>query len=92
MSTSEGKVTVSVEWNGDMVSIALTPRNWRKVTANKPLRIRGKGFVAEGEFDWDYWCFNQVQPGSLEVKYGDDGGLAFEGNIEDATVTLAAGG
>jgi hypothetical protein len=77
--------TLTVEWGYELHSITLTARNWRRIKAGRPLRIRGKGYYYEGEFFWDYWTFNKASTGSLLVEYGD-GGVGFDGDLDDATV------
>ena len=53
--------TISVSWGNDVaVSIRLTPKNWAKIKAGKPLSIRGKGYRYEAEFFWDYWNFMEA--------------------------------
>ena len=79
--------TVSVRWGYDVaVSVRLTPRNWAKIKAGKPLHIRGKGYYYEGEFFWDYWHFGGGLDGSLTVTYGTDGGTGFIGDLKDAKI------
>jgi hypothetical protein len=79
--------TISVTWGYDVqVSIRLTPKNWARIKAGKPLRIRGKGYHYEGEFFWDYWNFGGGFDGSLIVEYGTDGGVGFDGKLTDAAI------
>jgi hypothetical protein len=79
--------TVSVRWGNDVgVSIRLTPKNWARIKAGKPLSIRGKGYYYEGEFFWDYWHFGGGLDGSLTVSYGEDGGTGFDGNLKNAEI------
>jgi hypothetical protein len=80
--------TISVSWGNDVeVSIRLTPRNWTRIKAGKTLQIRGKGYEYEGEFFWDYWDFSGGLDGSLTVMYGEDGGVGFDGELAEATIT-----
>jgi hypothetical protein len=80
--------TISVSWGNDVsVSIRLTPKNWAKIKAGKPLSIRGKGYQYEADFFWDYWNFSGGLRGSLMVTYGDDGAVGFDGALSGATIT-----
>jgi hypothetical protein len=81
--------TITVRWGrGDEVeaSIHLTPRNWAKVKAGKPLRIRGKGYWYEGERYQDYWHFGGGIDGELLVQYDDDSAVGFIGKLRDARI------
>ena len=81
--TISDEAVVSVYWPDDWHDLRLTPRNWSKVKAGKPLRVRGKGYYYEGEFFWDYWTFEGGLQGELTVNYGrdgDDSGVAWTGN------------
>lgn len=79
--------TISVSWGNDVaVSIRLSPKNWAKIKAGKPLRIRGKGYRYEDEFFWDYWSFGGGLRGSLMVTYGDDGAVGFDGPLSEARI------
>jgi hypothetical protein len=86
MATKRAGATISVEWGYEQHSITLTPRNWAKVKSGKELFIRGKGYRYEVEFFWDYWHFAGGMEGKLEVWYGDDGGLGFDGQLRDADI------
>jgi hypothetical protein len=76
--------TISVEWEYEDHSITLTPRNWAKVKSGKGLKIRGKGYIYDAEFFWDYWQFGGGLDASLDVYYGDDGRHGFTRNLSDA--------
>jgi hypothetical protein len=84
--------TITVEWGYELHAITLTTRNWRKVKAGKPLRIRGKGYGCCEGFFWDYWAFNEREVGSLLVEYGNDGGVGYIGGLSDASVEEHGGG
>lgn len=66
--------------------LALTKRNWAKARAGSRFTLRGKGYRYDGEFFGDYWDFNHSGPGSLVVRYGDDGGCGYDGDLGDALV------
>jgi hypothetical protein len=77
---------VSVGWGYDvLVTIVLTPRNWRRVKSGKALSIRGKGYHYEGEFFWDYWHFNGPDH-ELVVDYGEDGGTGYNDTLSGAQI------
>ena len=76
---------ISVEWGYEIHEITLTPRNWRLVKAERPLRITGSG-PGEGKSQWEYWNFAGGLSGRLLVEYGDDGGVGFEGRLCDAEI------
>ncbi len=78
--------TVAVRWGYARHHLHLTARNWARVKAGKPLRIRGKGYYYEGEFFWDYWHFEGGLNGGLTVWYGDDGGVGWQGLLRSAEV------
>ena len=75
---------ITVEWGYELHSIVLTPRNWTKVKSGKPLSIRGKGYIYEGEFFWDHWHFNTYENNEIYVTYGNDGGEGFIGSFSSA--------
>jgi hypothetical protein len=63
------RARISVEWGYEIHSITLTARNWSRVKAGKPLRIRGQGYWYDGEHFWDYWAFAGGMEGRLIVSY-----------------------
>src|SRR3954452_8918173 len=86
------RATITVEWGYEFHSITLTARNWAKVKAGKPLRIRGKGYEYDEEFFWDYWHFEDS--GRLVVAYHQRGKWAadgWDGTLEDATIETFSG-
>jgi hypothetical protein len=82
--------TITVEWGYDLHSITLAPNNWTRVKSGESLSIRGKGYWYDGEFFWDRWSFGGGLGGSLEVTYGDDGGVGFAGMLSNAIVEECA--
>jgi len=87
MKTKNVGATVSVSWGDDVeVSVRLTPTNWAKIKVGKPVNVRGNGYHYEGEFFRDYWHFGGGLDGSLTVGYGKDGGVGFEGDLNDAEI------
>jgi hypothetical protein len=82
----DGGAKITVEWGYGLHSITLTPKNWARVKSGRQLSIRGKGYRYEGHFFWDRWSFGGGLGGSLEVTYGDDGGVGFTGILSDAMI------
>ena len=80
--------TIYVEWGYELHSITLTSRNWGRIKSGKPLRIRGKGYLYEAEFFWDYWNFEGGMTGELVVEYGNGSGTGtgFIGLLRDADI------
>lgn len=78
--------TISKEWGYEIHSITLTSRNWRIVKSGQGLKIRGKGYWADGDHFWDYWTFNSTPDESLLVEYGDDGATGFRGQMDAADI------
>ena len=86
MAKTKMGATISVYWPDDWHSIVLTPLNWARVRAGKPLLIRGKGYTYEGEFFWDRWEFGGGLEGALTVWYGEELGQGFVGDLQDAEI------
>jgi hypothetical protein len=88
------RARISVEWGYEIHSIALTARNWARVKARNPLRIRGQGYWYEGEHFWDYWDFAGGVKGRLIVSYHQktewyaDG---WYGELKDAEIEIFTG-
>ena len=81
-----GGATITVEWGYELHSIALGPEHWRLIKSGKVLSVRGKGYDYEGEFFSDYWTFSGGVGGSLLVRYGEDGGVGYEGILNPSMV------
>lgn len=86
MAKSKLTATIKVEWGYESHSLTLTPRNWAAIKAGRAHSQRGAGYWYEGEFFWDYWKFLGGPDPRLEVGYGDDGGMGWEGDLSDADV------
>jgi len=77
-------VTLTVEWGCELHSLTIGPRNWQKIQAGKEWGTRGETYDYEGERFGCYWHFNgQGQPGSLVIRYGNDGGEGYDGDWAD---------
>ena len=79
--------TITVCWGNDDVtaSVHLTPRNWARIKAGKPLQISGKGYYYEGDFYQDFWNFEGGLDGGLLVTYTDCG-VGFDGILREAEI------
>jgi hypothetical protein len=77
-------IVVSVNWGHEQYECPMAERTWKRIAQGKPVRrvephlYEGKRFKAE-------WWFNTPEIGSLLVTY-DDGGVGFEGRLEDALI------
>ena len=76
-------VKISVEWAYEVHSLEMPVKRWFRVCAGKVPRARSRGYY-EGTSFWNYWTFCLNQKISLRVAYGEDGGIGYEGSIEDA--------
>jgi hypothetical protein len=90
-ATPTGKlksVTLSVEWGYEIHRLTIGPRNWKKVQDGKAWGTAGKTYYYEGERFSCYWDFNRRgEPGSLIVRYGNDGGEGYVGEWADVDIT-----
>lgn len=85
--------TITVWWGNDDVeaSIHLTPRNWSRVRAGKPLQIRGRSYYYDGERFQQDWSFGGGMDGALLVTYAstrrrDDVAVGFDGTLSDTNI------
>jgi hypothetical protein len=87
------RARIIVEWGYECHAITLTARNWARIKAGKPLRIRGEGYWYEGDHFWDYWSFAGGLDGRLVVSYHSgteweaDGWIGTLGDAEIETFT-----
>ncbi len=79
--------TIMVEWGYETHSLTLTPDQWEFVMSGHALGVEGPGYEYEGEHFEDYWSFAGGYRGTLEVSYGDDGGVGVECRLCDAVIT-----
>ena len=89
-ATPTGKlksVTLSVEWGYEIHRLTIGPRNWKKIQDGKAWGTAGKTYYYEGERFSCYWDFNcRGEPGSLIVRYGNDGGEGYVGEWADVDI------
>lgn len=77
-------IVVSVEWGNEQYECPMAERTWKRVAQGKPVR-RVEPYQYEGKKFKSEWSFNTPSVGSLLVTY-DDGGVGFEGRLEEAVV------
>ncbi|WP_026987174.1 hypothetical protein [Fodinicurvata fenggangensis] len=89
---TEAFALITVHWGLDIeVSIGLSQAQWEQVKSGQQLSLQGHGYHYEGLFFWDYWHFSGGTKGALLVKYGEDGGVGFDGTLSDADIQLQMG-
>jgi hypothetical protein len=81
------KVIVSVYWPDDWKKIELNPSDWQKIKRGESFSDLGNGYNYEGVKFNDFWEFNEEFKGSCKVTY-DDGGIGFEGLIDECQIEL----
>ena len=77
-------IVVSVEWGNEQYECPMAQRTWKRIAQGKPVR-RIEPYLYEGKKFKSEWSFNTPDVGSLLVTY-DDGGVGFEGRLEDALI------
>ena len=80
-------VDVNVSWCNDECSptTKVSLAEWQKILKGKKV-VTGARYWYDGERFSAYFSFNRDGYGSLRVGYGEDGGVGFEGRINDATI------
>ena len=79
------KVKLSVYWPDDQKTVTLRHSEWEIVISGQSFSKSGDGYYYDGEFFQDTWLFNNGED-ELQVLYGDDGGVGFIGDINDAQI------
>ena len=77
-------LVVSVEWGNEQHECPMAERTWKRIAQGKPVR-RVEPYAYEGKKFKSEWSFNTPDVGALLVTY-DDGGVGFEGRLEDALI------
>ena len=77
-------IVVSVEWGYEQYECPMAQRTWKRIAQGKPVR-RVEPYLYEGKRFKSEWFFNAPDVGSLLVTY-DDGGVGFEGRLEEAVI------
>lgn len=85
-SASTVTAEITVEWGYEEHSIVVTAENWERIKSGEPVHLRGEGYYHEGEFFQDEWFFGGGVDGTLEVSYGDDGGVGYAGSLAQAII------
>jgi len=81
---SKRSIVVSVVWGNQQHDCPMAERTWKRITQGKPVR-RVEPYVYEGKRFKSEWSFNTPNVGALLVTY-DDGGIGFEGHLEEAVI------
>ena len=77
-------IVVGVEWGNEHHECPMAERTWKRIAQGKPVR-RVEPYAYEGKKFKSEWSFNTPDVGALLVTY-DDGGVGFEGRLEDALI------
>ena len=80
------KIRISVYWPDDTKSVILTQKEYQSILDGNPLDKVGEGYCYDGEDFEDRWSFEGGLDGNLIVRYGDDGGVGFDGNLSDCDI------
>ena len=80
------KIELSVEWGYEIHTLSVTPSVWAKIVAGEEIVQKSRGAYEGAQF-WIEWSFNCSGVQTLSVKYGDDGGVGYEGNIYDLHIS-----
>ena len=79
---------ISVDYGYDTHSIEISDEELKDIQLGKKLEIEGRGFPVEGEMENDWWKFNTVEQGSIEVC-GEEGRQIYLGNLINEEVSVA---
>ncbi len=77
-------IVVSVKWGNEQYECPMAERTWKRIVQGKQVR-RVEPYQYEGKRFKSEWSFNTPNVGYLLVTY-DDGGVGFEGRLEEAVV------
>lgn len=65
--------TISVWWEEvGLVSVTLSPEDWRDIKTGEEVEIIGNGCILDGKEIQDRWLFQGGEDGFLDVTYADD--------------------
>lgn len=78
-------IVISVEWGNELHGCPMSERTWKRIVQGKAVR-RVEPYWYEGKRYKGEWLFNSKDLGHLIVNY-DDGGVGFEGELSEATIT-----
>ena len=76
-------VVISVEWDDETHTIHLKSEQWKAIRESGYFTRNGPRYHSEGSSFKTTWTFNN---GDLTVEYGNDGGIAYEGDIQDVEI------
>ena len=77
-----GLVTVTVDYGYDLHSIQFSKRTYDRIKRGNVVTIRGQGFHREGVIEADYWVFNSVEVGAVDVD------TIYSGHVNDGSVWI----
>lgn len=86
-----GLVRILANYTYEDHPLELSNRTFDRIRRGARVRIRGQGAYWEGRRFQDYWAFNEIEPGSVEV-HGDDGAQYFAGRFGDGSVFVQIDG
>jgi hypothetical protein len=78
-------IVVTVDWGNESHDCPMSEQTWRRICKGKSVR-RIVFYLYEGRRCRSEWLFNSDKFGSLVVNY-DDGGVGFDGFLDDARIT-----
>jgi hypothetical protein len=78
-------IVISVKWGDEPHDCPMSEKTWKRIVQGKAVR-RVEPYWYEGKKYKGEWLFNSKGLGQLTVNY-DDGGVGFEGELSDATIT-----
>ena len=81
-------IEITVDYGYDIHSIEISDEELKDIQLGKKLEIEGQGFPVEGEMENDWWKFNTVEEGSIEVC-GEGGRQIYLGNLSNEEVSVA---
>jgi hypothetical protein len=76
-------VSVSVDCNGEVLTVHLTAEQWAKIRQGDWLDRNGPVWHSDEANFRTRWSFSGA---ALTIEYGNDGGIAFEGNLDEVEV------
>lgn len=80
-------IEIKVDYGYDIHSIEISDEELKGIQLGKKLEIEGQGFPVEGEMENDWWKFNTVEQGSIEVC-GEEGRQIYLGNLSNEEVSV----
>jgi hypothetical protein len=76
-------VTISIDCMGEILKVSLDTEQWASVRSGGWFHRNGPRWHCDEASFSTRWSFSS---GSLTVEYGNDGGIAFEGDLDATTI------